>query len=154
MTIQDRRKELSRRLYEEVFNAGNLAAADEILSPDCLSHAADAPQRVGTDGIKQQALLLRAAIPDFLSTLEDQVAEGDRVVSRWTASGTNSGELRLPSGAVPATGRHITFGEIRIDRYEGERIVESWFIPDRLALWQQLGLIPAPPAPEGSASDS
>ncbi len=152
MSIQDRYKELARRLYVEVFDAGNLAAADEILAADCVSHAADAPPRVGTDGIKQQAMVLRGALPDLVSTLEDQVAEGDRVVSRWTGSGTHTGELRLPAGAVPPTNRRVSFGEIRIDRFAGDRIVESWFIPDRLALWQQLGfaLVPgAPPARSG-----
>ncbi len=152
MTILERRRALSRRLYEEVFSAGNLAAADEILDPECVSHGADAPPRVGTDGIKQQAMLLRGAIPDLVSTLEDQVAEGDRVVSRWTGSGTNTGDLRLPTGIVPATGRHISFGEIRIDRFEGERIVESWFIPDRLALWQQLGLVAVPGSAAGGTA--
>lgn len=141
MTI-DERKAASRLLYERVFSEGDLAAADDYLAPDCVSHAADAPPRVGTDGIKAQAMLLRTAIPDLVSTLEDQIAEGDRVVSRWTGSGTNTGELRLPTGVVRPTGRAIRFGEIRIDRFEGDRIVESWFIPDRLALWQQLGLVP------------
>jgi predicted ester cyclase len=75
-------------------------------------------------------------------TLEDQVAEGDRVASRWTGSGINTGELRLPTGVVPPTGRPVEFGEIRIDRFANGRIVESWFIPDRMTLWQQLGLLP------------
>jgi predicted ester cyclase len=135
-------KELARRLYIEVFGAGNMAAADEILAPDVVSHAADAPPRTGTDGIKMQAALFRAAIPDLKTTLGDQIAEGDRVASRWTGSGTHTGELRLPTGTVPPSGNHIEFGEIRIDRFENGRIVESWFIPDRLALWQQIGLIP------------
>jgi predicted ester cyclase len=140
--VIERQKELARRLYMEVFGAGNLAAADDILSPDCVARAADAPPRVGTDGIKQQAVLLRTAIPDLAVSLEDQVAEDDRVVSRWRGTGTHSGDLRLPTGTVPPTGSRIDFGEIRIDRFEGGRIVESWFIPDRLALWRQLGLVP------------
>ena len=131
-------------MYVEVFGAGNLSAADEILAPDCVSHAADAPAQVGTDGIKRQAALLRTAIPDLTSTLEDQFAEDDRVVSRWLGSGTHTGPLVLPTGTVAPTGGKIAFGEIRIDRFENGRIVESWFIPDRLALWQQLGLIPRP----------
>ena len=138
----DRNKALAERLYVEVFGKGNLAAADEILAPDCVAHAADQPPRVGTDGIKQQAMLLRTAIPDLESILMDQVAEGDKVVSRWLGRGTNTGELRLPTGVVPATGRQLEFGEIRIDRFENGQIAESWFIPDRLALWQQLGLAP------------
>jgi predicted ester cyclase len=134
-------KRAAARLYIEVFNKGNFAAADEILAPDVVSDAADAPPRIGTDGIKQQAMVLRTAIPDLVSTLEDQFAEGDRVVSRWLGRGTNTGELRLLGRVVPPTGNKIEFGEIRIDRFENDRIVESWFIPDRFALWQQLGLI-------------
>ena len=134
-------KKAAERLYVEVFNKGNFAAADEILAPDCVAHAADAPARTGTEGIKQQAMLLRTAIPDLVSILEDQIEEGDRVVSRWRGVGTNTGELRLPGRAIPPSGKRVEFGEIRIDRFENGRIVESWFIPDRFALWQQLGLI-------------
>ena len=72
------------------------------------------------------------------------MAEGDRVVSRWLGSGTHTGPLLLPTGTVAPTGNKVAFGEIRIDRFENGRIVESWFIPDRLSLWQQLGLLPRP----------
>ncbi len=153
MTTKERRKELSRRLYVEVFGAGRLEAADEILSQDCVSHGADAPPRVGTDQIKQQAMLLRGAMPDLAVSLEDQLADGDRVASRWMGTGTNSGPIRLPTGVIPPTGRPVAFGEIRIDRFEGDRIVESWFIPDRLALWQQLGLVPGTSSPASPAGD-
>jgi predicted ester cyclase len=137
-------KNLSRRLYVEVFGAGALDAADEILSPGAVSHGPGTPPNVGTMGIKQQAAVLRSAIPDLRVTLEDQLAEGDRVASRWLGSGTNTGPLHLPTGSVPPTGRPIEFSEIRIDRYDAGRIVESWFLPDRLSLWQQLGLVPLP----------
>ncbi len=77
--------------YEEVFGHGNLAAADEILAADCISHGPGVPPVVGTEGIKRQAVLLRSAMPDLESTLQDQLAEGDRVASRWTGSGTHGG---------------------------------------------------------------
>jgi predicted ester cyclase len=135
----------SRRLYEEVFGQGRVEVADEILASDCVSHGAGAPPAVGTGGIKAQAMLLRTALPDLRVTLNDQVAEGDRVASRWTGSGTHTGQVALPTPLAP-TGRSISFDEIRIDRFEDGRIVESWFIPDRLSLWQQWGLLPTPPA--------
>ncbi len=141
-SIEDK-KALSRRLYEEVFGKGNLAAADEILARSCVSHGPGLPPQTGTDGIQRQALALRSAAPDLRVTLEDQVAEGDRVASRWTARGTHTGVLPLPSGPVQPSGAAIEFAEIRIDRYAGGQIVESWFIPDRFTLWQQLGLIPS-----------
>ena len=140
-------KGLSRSLYVEVFGAGNLDAADRILAPDCVSHGPGTPPELGVDPIKRQAAVLRGAVPDLRVTLEDQVGEGDRVASRWSASGTNNGPLRAPGGSVPPTGRSIAFSEIRIDRFDHGQIVESWFLPDRLSLWQQLGLIPAPGSP-------
>lgn len=134
-------KDLARKLYEEVFGRGNLEAADEIMAADCVSHGPGSPPLVGTEQIKRQALLLRGAIPDLQSILNDQVAEGDRVVSRWTGRGTFTGPLTLPSGSVEPTGKAISFDEIRIDRFAGGRIVESWFIPDRFTLWQQMGVL-------------
>lgn len=146
-TTLDELKARSRRLYEEVIGRGNLGAADEILAPGCVSHGPGIPSAVGTDGIKRQALLLRTAMPDLRATLNGQLGEGDQVTSRWTGSGTHTGVLALPMGPpVAATGRSITFEEIRIDRFADGLIVESWFIPDRMSLWQQLGLIPVPGA--------
>jgi predicted ester cyclase len=159
MSLEEQ-KELSRRLYLEVFGAGNMSAADEILAPDCISHAAGAPPRVGTDGIKKQAALLRGMIPDIKTTLEDQLAEGDRVASRWRATGTTAG-MPAPSSSPggpagnsqPAAPGMISvdFTEIRIDRFENGRIVESWFIPDRATLWEQLGMTPAGSPPGAPA---
>jgi len=140
-------KERSRRLYEEVFGRGNYRAADEILAADAVSHGPGVPPQHGTEQIKQQAARLRTAFPDLRTTLEDQFGSGDRVVSRWRADGTHTGPLNLPTGAVEGTGNRVAFEEIRIDRYAGGMIVESWFIPDRMSLWRQLGLFPAPPVP-------
>lgn len=133
-------KQRSRRLYEEIFGEGNYAAADELLAPHIINHGPGTPPVTGTAGIKQQAELLRTAIPDLRITLNDQFAEGDKVVSRWTGSGTHTGPLPLPTGTVEATGNPISFDEIRIDRHSGGKIAESWWIPDRFTLWAQLGL--------------
>jgi predicted ester cyclase len=137
----DMQKALARKLYEDVFDRGNYDVADEIMAADCVNHGPGAPPIIGTNQIKRQAQLLRAAIPDLESILNDQVAEGDRVVSRWTGHGTFSGPMMLPTGPVEPTGRPISFDEIRIDRFADGRIVESWFIPDRLTLMQQVGAL-------------
>ena len=134
-------KDLARRLYEEVFGRGNLGAADEIMTADIVSHGPGTPPSVGTDQIKQQATRLRTAIPDLETVLNDQVTEGDRVASRWTGRGTFTGPLALPTGPVEPNGRAVSFDEIRIDRFVDGRIVESWFIPDRFTLWQQMGVL-------------
>jgi predicted ester cyclase len=135
---RDEHRALARRLYEEAFGKGHLDAADEILAPDCVSHGAGGPPAVGTEQIKRQARLLRTAFPDLETICADQIAEGDRVASRWIGRGTFTGAF---PGAEP-TGGAIHFEEIRIDRFADDRIVESWFIPDRLTLWQQIGLLP------------
>lgn len=142
----DRNRTASRRLYEEVFGRGNYGVADEILSPEMISHGPGTPPEVGSEPIKRQAALLRSAFPDFSVSLNDQFAYADRVCSRWSSRGTHTAELPLPTGPLPATGNRIEFDEIRIDRYSDGRIVESWFIPDRFGLFQGLGLIPGPRA--------
>jgi len=135
----------SRRLYEEIFGRGNYGVADVLMAADIVNHGPGSLPVLGTEGIKRQAALLRTAIPDLRAILNDQFGHEDRVVSRWTGSGTHTGQLNLPTGSVGGTGRSISFDEIRIDRHEGGRIAESWWIPDRFTLWQQLGLLPGPP---------
>ena len=144
----------SRRLYEDIFGAGKYDVADELMAADIVNHGPGVPPTLGTEGIKRQAVLLRTAIPDLRTILNDQFGQDDRVVSRWTGSGTHTGPLNLPTGIVAGTGRSISFDEIRIDRHEGGRIVESWWIPDRFTLWQQLGLLPAPPTLPGALPES
>jgi predicted ester cyclase len=142
-------KASSRRLYEELFGRGNLDVADEILAGDAVNRGPGVAPTVGTEAIKRQAGLLRTAFPDLAVTLNDQVAEGDRVASRWTGRGTHTGPLNLPTGTLDPSGVQIEFDEMRIDRYVDGRIVEAWFIPDRMTLWQQLGFLMAPPATSG-----
>lgn len=140
-----RRKAQSARLYLDLFGQGRLESADQIMLAETISHGPGVPPTIGTESIKRQATLARRAISDLEVCLEDQVAEGDRVASRWLVRGTHTGTFELLSGPVPASGASIAFGEIRIDRFDGDRIVESWILPDRLTLWQQLGLLPLPP---------
>jgi predicted ester cyclase len=137
-------KAQSRRLYEEVFARGNYDVADSIMAADIITHGPGTPPAVGTEGLKRQAMLLRTAFPDLHVTLNNQLGEGDRIASHWTGSGTHSGPLNLPTGPVEPTGTTIAFDEMRIDRFVDSRIVESWLIPDRMTLWQQLGLLPGP----------
>jgi predicted ester cyclase len=137
----ERNEALSQELYEAVFGHGDLGAADRLMAPGCVSHPPGLPAAVGTDAIKLQAQVLRAAFPDLVVTLLSQVAEGDRVASHWRGAGTHTGPMSMPGGAaLPPTGRRAAFEEMRIDRFEGGQIVESWFIPDRLGLMAALGL--------------
>jgi predicted ester cyclase len=137
-------KASSKRLYEEVFGLGNYDVADAILAPDTVGRGPGAEPVIGTEPIKRQAELLRAAFPDLRVVLSEQLAEGDRVASFWTSYGTHTGPLTLPTGVIEASGNTIEFVEMRIDRYVEGRIVEAWFVPDRMTLWRQLGLLPRP----------
>ncbi len=113
--MSEAHKAASRRLYEEVFGRGNLAVADEVMSPTSVNRGPGTPPDVGTEFIKRQAALLRGAMPDFRVSLLDQLAEGDRVASRWNGSGTFTGQFVLPSGALTANGACVSFDELRID---------------------------------------
>lgn len=146
----ERIKAASRRLYEEAFGRGNLAAVNEVQHPEMVSHGPGMPPLIGRDQIKRQAVALRGAFPDLKTTLLDQFAAGDRVCSRWAGSGTFTGQFQLPGVSVPPTGEPIYFEEIRIDRYLDGVMVEAWFIPDRLSLWQKMGLVAGAPPPRPS----
>jgi predicted ester cyclase len=96
-------------------------------------------QPPGREGQKQTITAVRAALPDIRSTIDDLIAEGDKVVWRWTARATHQGPLM----GIPPTGKQITFGGIVIDRIASGQIVERWDQTDTLGLLQQLGAIPS-----------
>jgi steroid delta-isomerase-like uncharacterized protein len=131
-------KVIERRFTEEVWNRGNLAVVDELMSADYNSHDPTMPP--GSAGFKQFVLMYRSAFPDVHLTIEDQMAEGDKVVSRWTARGTHQGELM---GIAP-TGKQVTVTGMNIERIVGGKLVEGWSNYDTLGMLQQLGVIPAP----------
>jgi len=81
-----------------------------------------------------------SAFPDVYIQVQDQVAEGNKVVTSWVATGTHKGELM----GIPATGRSVTVGGIAIDRFEDGKSVEHWEIFDQMGLMQQLGVVPVP----------
>lgn len=145
-------KAVVRRFFEEIFNQGNLAAVDELVAPDLVVHgprfAAPAAGTGPLDRVRQVVSLTRAIWPDLHLTIEDQIAEGDRVVSRWTRRGTQKGEMRnTPLGTIPPTGKEVTIAGVTLFRIENGKIAEIWLSPDNLGTFQQLGVIPpAPPA--------
>lgn len=129
----------SRRSGEEIFNSGNLDVADELYAPDYVLHNPSLPEDLhGPESLKQYAAMPRAAFPDARVTVEDQVAEGDKVVDRWTATGTHTGEFL----GIPPTNRRFEISGITISRFSGGKIVEDWYQGDDLGMMQQLGVIP------------
>jgi predicted ester cyclase len=134
-------KEKARRLMEEAFGQGKLEVVDEVLDPDfvCYDPNSESGAVRGADTIKQEIEWFRNAIPDLTYTVEDQVAEGDKVVSRYTATGTHQGEF---FGVAP-TGNRIEMSGIQIDRFDGSgRMVEEWPEYDMLGAMKQMGAGP------------
>jgi len=139
--MSEENKAIVTRLFEEVWNKGNLAVADEYSSDTLVYHNPLLPEAVkGVEGYKDLAAAVRAAYPDMHFHVDDVVAEGSKVVSRWTATGTNLGEWR---GIAP-TGRKVMFTGMSIVRFEGGKQVEVWATEDDLGWMQQLGVVSLP----------
>ncbi len=137
-------KALVRRLIEEAWNEGKLAVIDELLSPDYVLHIPFPGAASDREGYKQAVAMHHTAFAGFRLMIEDTVAEGDKVVIRWTIRGTHKGEYM---GIAP-TGKPVTYTGISIRRIEGGKIVEEWLELDMLGLMQQMGVVP-PPGPGG-----
>jgi len=139
----DDNKAILRTYVETIFNQKRVDRADDLVAPDYLDHAALPGQAPGLEGAKQKWAMYLAGIPDLRVTIEEMVAEGDKVAVRRSYEGTHQGELL----GIPATGKHLQLGGISIFRLAGGKIAEHWEQLDRLTLMQQLGVIPAPAAP-------
>ena len=135
-------KAIIRRLFEEAFGQGNLAVVDEIVA---LNHVNSGPGALpgmpsGPEGSKMLITTYRNAFPDIHFTIDEQIAEGNTVVTRWTGHGTHNGEL----AGLPPTGKPATVVGVGVDRVENGKVVESWGLFDQFGMLQQLGVIPAP----------
>jgi predicted ester cyclase len=143
----DDRKEFVRRAYEEVFNQGNLAAADSYFAPDFANRAMPPDWPRGPEGVCQAVAMLRGAFPDLRYTIAEVIVEGEVIAARWVARGTHTGELRGPIGQVDPTGRSVSFAGLTMGRVEGGKATgDSWVIVDFPGLLRQIGeaALPAP----------
>jgi steroid delta-isomerase-like uncharacterized protein len=136
--MSESNKALSRR-FTELFGTDDVSLAEDVFTEDVVFHGAvpDGDLR-GVDAVKGFLAAYRAAFPDAISTVEDQVAEGDRVATRWRARGTHRG----PLGDMAATGRAFEMDGVTIERIEDGRIAEIWVARDELGLMRQLGALP------------
>ncbi len=133
-------KALIRRIIEEIWNKGDLEAVDRYFAPDYVDHAPLPGQAPGAEGYKQAAAAMREAFPDLRLTLEDILAEGDKVAFRYTMEGTHQGDFM----GMPPTGKPFSVGGMIIGRIAEGKGVERWANLDTLGLMQQLGAIPSP----------
>jgi steroid delta-isomerase-like uncharacterized protein len=142
----EQNKALLSRLMKEVFSRGNISLVDELLAPDFVEHE-ELPPGIppGREAVKQFSTLFRSAFPDLKITIDDIIAEGDKVVVRGIWSGTHKGEFM----GIPPTGKSVSFGVIDIVRIVGGKVVEHWGQMDTLRMMQQLGVIATPGESEG-----
>lgn len=135
-------KALIRRFFEEVWSTGDLSRRDEFLAAGYRGHIAGAAAPIDRDGWTGWFQGFRTGFPDARFTVEDMIAEGDRVAARLTMRGTHLG----PMNGVPPTGRTVVVSGMSIERVAEGRIVEGWNENDALGLLQQLGVVPPPPS--------
>lgn len=133
---------LVRRFIHEVLTEGKIDAAGEFFWEDMVEHVPLPGQGPGLDGLKDVLRGLRAAFPDMKWTVEEQIAEGDKVVTRFEWTGTHCGVFL----GIPATGRSVRIWGMVIDRFVGGKIKDTRILMDSLGLMMQLGVFP-PPAP-------
>jgi len=134
-------KAIARRWVDEA-NKGSLGTFIELLAPDFVYHGTGTgvpPKPLTREELEQGSRMFFAAFPDGRLTIEDTIAEGDRVVIRWTARATHKGEFE----GLPATGKELTVTAIIIFRIADGKIVEMWAEIDMMSVMQQIGAIPA-----------
>jgi len=139
--VSEENKEKMRRVLEEAFGQGKTEVVDEVLDSDfvCWDPNSETGEIRGAETIKGEIEYFRNAFPDFYWRVDDQIAEGDRVTTRYTLGGTHQGEFF----GVPGTGKRIEITGINIDRFdEGGKLVEEWPEYDLLGAMQQMGAVP------------
>jgi steroid delta-isomerase-like uncharacterized protein len=140
--VAEDNKEMMRRVLEEGFGEGKVEVLDEVLHSDfvCYDPNSESGEIRGAETIKGEIEYFHNAVPDLSWRVVDQIAEGDKVVTRWEASGTHQGEFF----GVPGTGKRIEMSGIQIDRFDEEsgKLVEEWPEYDLLGAMKQIGAIP------------
>src|SRR2546426_7483276 len=139
MSTEDN-KTLMRRFFEEVYTKKNLAALEEFIAPNHIDHsAAAASLPVGPEGSRQAIGMMLTAFPDLHVTVEDMIAEGDKVVVRMTMRGTQQGAF----GSIPPTGKQVAVSTIDIVRIEVGKIAEDSGNADKLGPLQRAVVLPS-----------
>jgi len=137
MSVEEN-KANQRRVWEEVFNKGNLEIIPEFFAPGYTFHSPLGLKAEGPEGFKQMVAMVRKALPDLHVTVDDLFGEGDRVATRITMTGTFKGEMM----GIPPTGNKMKNSVILITLWKDGKEVEAWEALDTLAFYQQLGIKP------------
>lgn len=132
-------KALVRREYEDGVNQKDFGIRDGVLATNYIAHFPGAPPLQGVEAFRQFTSGFFSAFPDLNTTIEDLIAEGDKVAIRQTWRGTHTGDFL----GIRVTGKHVTFTSTEFYRVEGDKLAEEWIEIDMLGLPQQLGALPA-----------
>jgi len=138
-------KALVRRAYLDGLNHNHLSVLDDVFAPDYVVHYPGLDPVVGLEPAKALIAEFMAAFPDIVFTIEDQIAEGNKVATRWSAHGHHLGPFSgfpAKTNTVPPTGRHVTFSATDIYRIVDGKIAEEWNTLEQLDVMQQVGLVP------------
>lgn len=133
-------KSLARRYIEEVWGRGNYDLEQEILAPDFVNHNPIPGFPPNRTGHHQELEMFQKACPDMRIKVDQLIAEGDKVVDYWTATGTQTGEMM----GMPASNKSFTMTGMDITRWENGKVKEIWHVEDMLTFMQQLGFVPMP----------
>lgn len=142
--MSEQNKAVVGRMIDDLWNQGRLEVIDEVYAEDYADRSPGLPPGSSgdRDSQKQFVQAFRAAFPDIVGEVEDEIAEGDRVVLRWSVQATHQGDFM----GIPATGKRVSFSGTSTYRLTGGKIAEEWTHADMLGLLTQLGVIPEPGA--------
>jgi predicted ester cyclase len=143
-TLAEQNQAAFRRIIEDGFSKGNLAALDAVVASDFVEHQQVSGLPPGLEGLKAMIRGLRAVLPDLTLTIEDLTVDGDKVWARLIGRGTHRG----PFFGLPGTGKTVAVDVMDLARFENGKMVEHWGVPDRFSLLEQLDLLPKPQAPK------
>jgi steroid delta-isomerase-like uncharacterized protein len=138
MSIEEENKAVLRSILEEIWNKGDLSRVNELMGVNHEYHATGGREFRGLEGLEPMVKMYRSAFPDYHVTIEDMIAEGDKVVCRYTEQGTHKGNLM----DIPPTGKQYKMTGVIISRFAGGKEVEVWSYGDSHTLYQQLGVTP------------
>jgi len=135
----DKNKAMVKRILIEFLNKGDTASADEFFADDFINHSPGRGTTPDREGLKQFISNLHAAFPDIKTTIEDLIAEGNKITVRVTVRGTHTGDFL----SISPTGKKVKVAGISIFRFNNGKVVERWNLTDELLLLQQIGVIPS-----------
>ena len=128
--------------YLEIWNDGNLSLCDELLSPENVRHTVDRQEDIiGIEAFNEYVTSFRTGFPDINVTLDELIIKGDKLVGRWTFTGTNTG----PFGELPPTGKKVKFSGVEVGHWADGKVIEQWQFYNQAAVLTQLGYTITPP---------